>query len=195
MVHWQLDKDVQSLRESLAGLTEPMVNPVFIMVCGLPGSGKSYFCRKLAEQLSFPIIESDALRRVLFPSPDYTPEESDRLFQACHLLIEELLKRGIPIILDATNLVERHREHLYHIADRVGAKLIIVRVEAPPELACQRLQDRLRGADPDDRSEADWTVYQKMRHSVQRIGRNHFAVDTSRDIAPVIEKIVREANR
>ena len=172
-----------------------MVNPAFIMVSGLPGTGKSYFCRKLADRLPFPILESDDLRKVIFPSPDYSPDESNRLFQACHRLIEELLRKGIPLIFDATNLIERHREHLYRIADNVGAKLILVRVEAPPELVRQRLSDRPSTTEREDKSDADWWVYQKMRSSVQKIRRNHFAVDTSRNIAPVIDKIVREANR
>ena len=179
----------------MSQLPEPMVKPPFIMVSGLPGSGKSYFCRKLQEHLSFPIVESDALRRMLFSSPDYSLRESNRLFQACHLLIEELLREGIPLIFDATNLIERHREHLYRIADRVGAKLIIVRIDAPMELVRQRLENRSSGTDSFGGSEADWKVYQKMRASVQKIRRNHFAVDTSRDIIPVINKIVREANR
>jgi len=191
----QIRQDAQRLRQSLSQLPEPMVKPPFIMVSGLPGSGKSYFCCKLQEHLPFPIVESDALRRVLFSSPDYSLRESNRLFQACHLLIEELLREGIPLIFDATNLIERHREHLYRIADRVGAKLIIVRIDAPMELVRQRLENRSSGADSFDRSEADWKVYQKMRASVQKIRRNHFAVDTSRDIIPVINKIVREANR
>lgn len=190
-----VSEDAEKLRQSLGQLPEPRVEPAFIIVSGLPGSGKSHFCRRLSAELSIPIVESDALRKVLFPSPGYSRSESNRLFEACHLLIDELLRKGIPLILDATNLVERHREHLYHIADRAGARLIIVRVEAPPEVVRQRLETRLSGADTEDRSEADWRVYQRMRDSVQRIRRNHFAVDTSRDIDPVIRKIVRQVNR
>ena len=191
----ELVEDVQKLGDSLGQLPEATVDPAFIVVSGLPGTGKSYFCRSLAERLPFPILESDALRKVLSPSPNYSPGESNRLFGACHLLIEELLRRGIPLIFDATNLVERHRERLYQIADRIGARLIIVRVEAPPELVRQRLQHRSASVNPEDKSEADWGVYQKMRTSVQRIGRNYFAVDTSKDITPVINKIAREVNR
>ncbi len=190
-----LSEDVQTLKESLGELPEPTVNPPFVVVSGLPGTGKSHFCRKLAERLPFPVLESDNLRKVLSSTPDYSPEESSRLFEACHRLIEELLRRGIPLIFDATNLVERHREHLYRIADTVGAKMILVRVEAPPEVVRQRLNNRPSTAARQDRSDADWKVYQKMRSSAQKIRRNHFAVDTSRDIAPVIDKIVREANR
>jgi len=93
----ELAEHVQKLRESLGQLPEPTVNPAFIVVSGLPGTGKSYFCRSLAERLPFPILESDALRKVLYPSPNYSPGESNRLFGACHLLIEELLRRGIPL--------------------------------------------------------------------------------------------------
>ena len=211
----QTRKDVQRLRESLGELPEPTTTPAFIVVSGLPGSGKSYFCRQLAERLfplsprplalpsistrpqapAFPILESDALRRLLFPTPNFGRGESDRLFRACHMLIEDLLRRGIALIFDATNLIEYHREHLYHIADSVGARLIIVRVEAPPELVRQRLQDRLSRLDPEDKSEADWRVYRRMSAAAQRIRRNHFAADTSSDITPIIDKIVREVNR
>ncbi len=191
----QLSEDVERLKESLGQLPEPVVKPALIVVSGLPGTGKSHFCRKLDELLSFPILESDALRKVLSPSPSYSLRESNRLFQACHLLIEELLRRGISLIFDATNLIERHRERFYHIADQTGAKLIIVRVEAPTELVRQRLENRTIGTNPIDKSEADWKVYQKMEISAQKIRRNHFVVDTSKDIAPVINKVVRDVDR
>ena len=163
------------------------------MVSGLPGTGKSYFCIKLAERLSFLILESDTLRKTLFSAPSYSRQESSRLFQAVHLLIERLLKKGSSLILDATNLSERHRERLYHIADRLDAKLILVRVEAPPQIVHERLKNRLEGSEA--KSDADWAVYQRMKLTVQKIHRNHYAVDTSRDITPVLDKIVREASR
>jgi hypothetical protein len=191
----QLAEDVEKLRESLGQLPEPMVKPPLIVLCGLPGTGKSHFCRKLVEGIPLAILESDALRRVLFSTPLYTSQESLRLFEACYHLVETLLKRGIPLVLDATNLVESHRERLYHIAQQVGAKLIMVRIEAPPEVVQQRLENRASGINSEDNSEADWVVYQRMSRTAQKIRRNYFNVDTSRDITPVIEKVVREVKR
>ena len=191
----QLISDVNRLAESFGKLPEPVVKPTFIVVSGLPGTGKTYFCSKLAERLPFVIVESDALRKTLFPSPSYSPEESTRLFEALHYLIEQLLKRGIPLILDATNLSEQHREQLYNIADRLGVKLVLVRVEAPPEVVYARLKSRVERASPQNNSDADWSVYQRMRPTVQKIRRNHYAVDTSRDITPVLDKVVREVRR
>ena len=195
MVDTQVVSDAQRLSERLGQLPDPVVKPAFIVVSGLPGTGKSYFSSKLAERLPFIILESDALRKTLFSSPTYNPPESSRLFQAIHHLIEALLRRGIPLILDATNLSEQYRERLYNIADRLNVKLILVRVEAPPDVVYERLKARSEGTNSKSTSEADWTVFQKMQPTVQKIRRNHYAVDTSRDITPVLDKIVREVNR
>lgn len=191
----RLIEDTQRLKESLRDLPEPVAQPPFVVVSGLPGTGKSYFCHRLAERVPLVIIESDSLRKLLFSSPSYSAEESFRLFQACYHLIEVLLKRGTPVALDATNLEEHHRERLYHIADQVGANLIIVQVDAPPDVVYQRLEKRAKGINPDDNSDADWKVYLKMKSSVQRIRRNHFKVDTSGDIASALGKIVHVINQ
>lgn len=190
-----LARDVERLREGLGPLPEPVVRPALVVLTGLPGTGKSYFVGRLAERLPLLVLESDALRRVLAPRPTYSTEESRRLFDASHSLIEALLGKGIRVAFDATNLSEAHREYLYNIADRAGARLIIVRVRAPEELVQQRLARRTQGLDSNDKSEADWAVYRRMKPAVERIGRRHFVVDTARDIGPALDRVVREATR
>jgi predicted kinase len=163
------------------------------VVSGLPGTGKSYFTARLAEKAEFAVLESDALRKVLFTSPDYSPNESSRLFRAVHALIKRMLDRGIPMVLDATTLSEAHREQLYSIAERTGARLVLVEVTAPPELVYSRLEKRRSmRADRLDSSDADWEVYLRMKPAAERIGRGHYSVDTSQDIAPVIDRVLRE---
>jgi predicted kinase len=191
----QLEADVRRLAESLGQLPEPTVAPTLVVVSGLPGTGKSSFSRRLAQRLPFLILESDALRKTLFNPPDYSLGESGRLFRACHLIIQRLLERGIPVIFEATNLSEKHRERLYSIADHLGARLVLVRVEAPAGVVHERLGARQRGEAPATSSDADWGVYQRMRPSVDEIRRKHYAVDTSRDINPVLDKIIREVRR
>jgi len=188
-----VDADVERLTESLGQLPEPVARPVFVAVSGLPGTGKSYFCSMLADRLPFLILESDALRKVLFSPPIYSSKENSRLFRAIHLLIERLLKKGISLILDATNLSERNREYLYSIADRLSVKLILVRVEAPPQVVAGRLKSRLE--DKESKSDARWEEYLRMESSAEKIRRKHYAVDTSRDITPVLDKVVREVSR
>jgi predicted kinase len=189
----QVGSGVLRLLESLGELPGPVAEPTLIVISGLPGTGKSYFSKRLAEKLPFLVLESDALRKILFASPGYSPQESAQLFQTIHRLVRDLLHKGISLILDATNLSERFREQLYSIADQLGVRLVLVRVEAPPEVVYQRLKDRAR--DTENRSDADWEVYRRMQPSAERIRRNHYVVDTSRDINPALDKIVREAMR
>ncbi|RJQ38685.1 MAG: ATP-binding protein [Dehalococcoidia bacterium] len=186
----ETDSDVARLEETLGTLPQPVARPGFIVISGLPGTGKSHLASLLAKRLHYLVLESDRLRKVLFPRPSYQPGESARLFAAIHRLIETLLKKGISVILDATNLSERNREYLYSIADRAGAKLVIAAVEAPPETVKIRLTTRRKAPDG---SEADWSVYQKMKAEVEKIGRHHLVVDTSQDTGPAIEKIARAA--
>ena len=188
-------EDVETLRGSLNGLPPPQVEPPLIVVSGLPGTGKSFLCRKVAEKSPFLILPSDALRKVLFPTPQYNEQENKRLFSACHVLIEELLKKGIPVIFDATNLLEHHREYLYRAAERAGAKLILVWVEAPPEVVRQRLIARERTPVPQRDSQAGWEVYNKMKPRREKISRNHLVVDTSQDITAAVDKIIRATSR
>ena len=188
----QLYKDVEKLRASLPGLAPAVDRPVLVVVSGLPGSGKSHFSRRLAEQVPLLVLQSDALRKVLFPSPSYTKEESARLFAACYSLIEELLEQGIPMLLDATNLIEEHRERLCYIAGRLGVKPVLVYLEAPPKVVYQRLKERSEGMDSQDQSGAGWDVYLRMSATVEPIKRGHLVVDTSKDISPAIARVARD---
>ena len=183
--------DVRQLRDSLGSFPAVSRSPFLVVVSGLPGTGKSHFCRRLVADVPALILESDALRKTLFPSPNYSAAESSRLFRAAHALIEQLLGEGVPVIFDATNLSERHRRHLYDIAAGTGARLVLVQVEAPPGVVYTRLKARERNPEG-EKSDAGWAVYHRMRPQVERIRRPHHVVDTSRDIEGAVAEIVKE---
>jgi len=189
----RLSAEVKRLVRSLGDLPEPCASPVLVVVSGLPGTGKSYLSARLAEKLEFKILESDVLRKQLFSSPVYSAEESTYLFRIIHQLIEYLLKKGVPVILDATNLSESHREHLYNIAERRNSWLVLIEVKAPPELVFSRLEKR--SGEEGNKSDADWSIYQRMVPTAEKIRRHHYSVDTSRDISPAIDKIIRDIRR
>ncbi|MGD1120198.1 MAG: ATP-binding protein [Dehalococcoidales bacterium] len=193
MVSSRVNADVRRLTDSFEHPPAPEARPGIIVVSGLPGTGKTYFCRRLAERLPCIVLESDALRKQLFPAPDYSGEESVYLFRTIYRVIEELVKKGSTVALDATNLAERHRERLYSIAERLNARLVLVSVDAPPELVQERLRRRVKEAG--NKSDASWKVYQQMKPTEEKIKRRHFTVDTSRDITPVIEKVIKEVKR
>ncbi|MDP2663087.1 MAG: ATP-binding protein [Dehalococcoidia bacterium] len=192
---FQLDTeaDVERLRSGLTDLPEPVCWPFLILVSGLPGAGKSYLSRQLVRRLPAVVLESDALRKTLIPRPVYTWEESRRLFEASHELIRSLLCGGLNVIFDATNLQEAHREEIYRVAESAGAKTVTVWVEAPPEIIWNRMIERQQRLDPHDRSDADWEVYRRLSGAAQLPRRNYLKVDTSLDLQPAVERIVRAA--
>jgi predicted kinase len=187
-----LAEDVESILAEVGPLPPPRQRPTLVMAAGLPGSGKSRFCRELRRRTGAVILESDALRRVLFPQPSHSQAESRRLFTAIHVAIERLLQAGVHTILDATNLAEWQREPVYAIADRTGARLVLVWLEAPPQIVQARLADRCRDADTQDRSTAGLAVYERMCAQVEEIRRPHRVIDTSRGTREALDAIARE---
>jgi len=188
----QLLEDARRIEECIRPLPSPRSTAALVVVSGLPGSGKSHFCRRLASRHPIARLESDALRKALFGQPTHSPEESRRLFAACHYVLDRLLGAGISALLDATNLREVHRRQLYAIADRHGAKLVLVSLRAPAAVVDERLAARARRSDPADLSAAGPEVYQRMRSLDEPIGRPHIVVDTSADIEPAVEALLRE---
>lgn len=160
------------------------------VLVGLPASGKSRVAEELRRRTGALVLESDALRRLLFTRRSYSAEESQRLFAAIHSVIDELLAEGASVVLDATNLIEAERAPLYQLAERCDAKLILVQVTAPHSLVRSRMARR--EATGVGRSEADLQVYERMRSQLEEVQRQHHVVDTSQDIEPALAAIARE---
>jgi predicted kinase len=193
-------RDTAILRESLDPDLrrydgQALRNPFLVVLSGLPGTGKSHFANELVKQTPFLLIGSDRSRKTLVPRPKYTRGEHGRVFAACHRLIEEFLTEGHRVIFDATNLTQSFRQPLYDIADRTGAGLAVVWFTAPRGLVRRRLEERAAGLDPGNYSDADWLVYCRLRPGEEAIECPHYVVDSSEDISPVLEGVVRLVSR
>jgi predicted kinase len=182
-------RDADRLEASLGPLPAPVARPGVAVLVGLPGSGKSHFARALAARFPAAILDSDALRAVLFAEPKHTEREHGRLFPAIHVLMDRLLARGIPVIVDATNLKESNRRMYYKIAERHQSPLALVHVWAPRRVIRERLRSRADARDPLDRSTATEDVLRDMLGDVERIRRQHVRIDTSRDFNAVLDRI------
>ena len=193
---FNLAQAVMEVEKRLANTDETTACPVLIMISGLPGTGKSYLARKLAERETFVILESDFVRKTLFPQPTYTAWESHWVHRTIHALIRKFLAKGLRVIYDATNLIEYQREMVYHIADKAGARLVIVVTVSPDEVVQERLRRRHEGQrDPGDISDATWQIYKRMARRQQPIRRNYLVVDTSQDLDQAIRKVLRVARK
>jgi adenylylsulfate kinase len=78
-----------------------------IWITGPPASGKSTLARGVAEQLTREggtvcVLELDAMRRVVTPTPSYSDTERDLVYRALVWLAATLVDAGVPVIVDAT---------------------------------------------------------------------------------------------
>ena len=198
---WDPAADAAALRRELQGEWPAVAagaRPALIVLCGLPGTGKSYFAAALARRVPVVALGSDRIRKILVAEPRYSRGEHRRVFAAAHWLLAELLGAGYAVVFDATNRTERARQPLYAIAERAGARLVVLEFTVPEEVARRRLEGRAAAAAAGaagyvDYSDADWRIYCQMRQGGEPIRRPHWRVDSTGDIGPVVERVARLA--
>lgn len=81
----------------------------FIMLCGLPGSGKSHWAETHKEELNVVIHSSDSIRAEFGDVNDQSKNEL--VFKILHQRIKDDLRAGKNVIYDATNLSRKRRIH------------------------------------------------------------------------------------
>jgi len=103
------EKDIHSQKENKTG--------ELIMLCGLPGSGKSHYANLISKENSeIKVFSSDALRKEIFGDENIqgTSEDKEKLFVELHRRIKTWLSEGGTAVYDATNLNKKRRIAFLH---------------------------------------------------------------------------------
>ena len=180
---------METLKSRLPASPPPVANPYLVLMCGLPGAGKTHFASAPGRRNAVAANRVGRGSESIDCVPAYNAEENLRVFGACRRLMDELLDNGVPVLLDATNVTERDRAYSYAAAEGRGAEVVVVRVTAPEREVRRRLRRRERGLSKDGASDAGWEVYLRLKAREEPVARPHYVVDTSKDITPAVVKI------
>ena len=120
----------------------------FIMMVGLPGSGKSHWAdEKFKEKRDygrFVLISSDKLRKSEY-GDESVQGDNQKLFQMIHKTIKERLTEGDDVIFDATNINYKHRVQLLQFLKNVpNVRKTAVVMATPIDKCLERNQGRVR---------------------------------------------------
>jgi len=163
---------------------------LIVVICGLPGVGKSTLAKYLAPMINFTILSSDKIRKELFPNPTYSPFERKLVYDVMMILAKYLNESGCNCILDATFNREDSRLEIkekLHLEDR---EFQIVECLCPEEVVISRLKSR-----KDEYSDATIETYQKMKKIYEPVKAAQIIIDTSLPPQENSHRIAEEIRR
>ncbi|HEX6892018.1 MAG TPA: ATP-binding protein [Chryseolinea sp.] len=155
---------------------------MMILVGGLPGSGKSYFAKRLSAKLDAVWLSSDAVRKSLKASGKYALDDRMLVYKELGRLAELHHNNARDVIVDATFSLQQMRNLFVSLADKLSIPLHFIWIHANESLIKDRLQR------PREDSEADFAVYQKLRDQFEPIKLSFLKIESTDDnIASMVQ--------
>ncbi|GAA1440588.1 AAA family ATPase [Leifsonia poae] len=114
--------------------------PVVILLCGLPGSGKTTFARRLERETGAIRFSTDEWMADL--GLDYFDTLRDNVQNRLDRLWAQLVERGLSVILEDGTWQRDERDEIRHIAERLGAGTELHYFDVPFDKLWRRLETR-----------------------------------------------------
>jgi predicted kinase len=159
--------------------------PVIILFCGLPGVGKTTLARSVASLTDACMLSSDKIRKELIHYPTYSSAERRLVYNVLILLTKYLSGAGMDCILDATFNRERSRSEVREKLRQNDVQLFVIECICPEDVVLKRL-----GSRKNDYSDADYSIYAKMKNIYEPVQGEHLVVDTDLPTEINVQKIL-----
>jgi predicted kinase len=122
-----------------------------LLVCGLPGSGKSHFAREYCRRGDRKRINRKEIRRHLFEMTSFGEQWHEELFNEDdeHLvkhverkLIEHLLHKNEKVLIDNVSVTAESRKTYTAIADHFNRSIGVIFLNPPLQICLERNRNR-----------------------------------------------------
>lgn len=138
---------------------------MLVIVCGLPGTGKSFVAKAVAERINARLLQTDAIRKEMFAKPEYTKEEKMKVYREMFARAKNSKEN---IVLDAVFPYEELRK----TASSISENAVIIETRCSEKTASKRLSGKRHLSD------ADFQVYRKTKSEFESLTGRHFIVNT-----------------
>ncbi|MFH1393918.1 MAG: ATP-binding protein [Candidatus Micrarchaeota archaeon] len=165
---------------------------MLIMVCGLPGTGKSFLSRELAERLGAEYLNSDSIRNRILQERTYSEEEKSGIYLTIAKEASGLLKEGRDVIVDATFYLARYRKMIRDAAGREGTGFFAILCVLSEDELRKRIDKR---KNEKSESEADFEVYLKVKGIFEPMELEHLELDMALPKEEMLEKVLKYVGR
>lgn len=143
------------------------IRKCIIVIFGLPGSGKTFFAKKMTKELGAVYIGSDEIRIETFRRGKYDLKSKQAIYLDMLVRTEQTLRHDPMVILDATFYLQKLRERFITKAADLHVPLYFIEVEATETIITERLKQKR--AD----SEADLHIYQQLKEEFEPLAESH----------------------
>jgi predicted kinase len=147
---------------------------LIVIICGLPGVGKTTIAKDLAPLINAVVLSTDKIRKEMIPNPNYKKQEKKLIYKVLLIVAKYLHKAGINCILDATFNTENSRRELTKKLDLSQEQICLVECMCPEDIVISRLKHR-----KNDYSDADISIYKKMKRIYEPIKEEHIIINTN----------------
>ncbi|TKX45329.1 AAA family ATPase [Halorubrum sp. ARQ200] len=144
-----------------------------VVVCGLPGVGKTTVAERVADRVDGRIRRTDVIRKELFDDPEYTDAETAAVYAELLSRARDDVDAGDAVVLDATFADARFRADARETAAAAAAEFDLVEV-ACDEAVVERWIERRDGI-----SDADFDIHLRFKELFDEIATDHVVVDNS----------------
>ncbi|WP_096395413.1 AAA family ATPase [Halorubrum trapanicum] len=144
-----------------------------VVVCGLPGVGKTTVAERVAAHVDGRIRRTDVIRKELFDDPEYTEAETEAVYAELLDRAREDVNDGDAVVLDATFADARFRADARETAAAAAAEFDLVEVACDEAVVERRIERR------DGISDADFEIHLRFKELFDEVATDHVVVDNS----------------
>jgi aminoglycoside phosphotransferase family enzyme/predicted kinase len=154
-------------------------HPALFLTCGLMGTGKSTVARALSEALGWERLSSDILRKELaqlsplehryekYHQGLYSPNFSQRTYQALFDRARDILNAGNSLIIDASFKKKTDRQEAQSLAHQAKADFLLIECQSDEREIHRRLT--LRAGDQSESSDGRWELFVDQKEEFEKV--------------------------